>query len=92
MSLRYLIDFAESIHDFDSDASTNRHASQDTDRSRGLYSSSIIHNVSDDLVGLAETHVVHRTFILQAIIIGTTFVHTPDSTVAYFSRGGVLFL
>jgi len=31
------------------------------------------------------------TFVLQAIIIGTTFVHTPDSTTTYFSRGGVLF-
>ena len=41
--------------------------------------------------GLAETHVVHRTFIIQAIIIGTIFVNTPDSTAAYFSRGGVLF-
>ena len=35
---------------FDSDASTNRHALQYTDRSRGLYSSSVIHNVSDDLI------------------------------------------
>ncbi|KDR66421.1 hypothetical protein GALMADRAFT_80772 [Galerina marginata CBS 339.88] len=31
------------------------------------------------------------TFVLQAIIIGTTFIKIPDSTAAYFSRGGVLF-
>ena len=31
-------------------------------------------------------------FILQAIINGTVFLQVPDSTSAYFSRGGVLFL
>ncbi|KAF8816092.1 hypothetical protein BYT27DRAFT_7248614 [Phlegmacium glaucopus] len=31
------------------------------------------------------------TFVFQAIILGTTFIHTPDSTAAYFSRGGVIF-
>lgn len=31
-------------------------------------------------------------FILQAIIIGTVFVQLPDSTSAFFSRGGVIFL
>ena len=31
-------------------------------------------------------------FILQAIINGTVFYQVPDSTSAYFSRGGVLFL
>ncbi|KAF8153344.1 pleiotropic drug resistance ABC transporter [Crassisporium funariophilum] len=31
------------------------------------------------------------TFVLQAIILGTTFVNIPDNTSAYFSRGGVLF-
>jgi ATP-binding cassette subfamily G (WHITE) protein 2 (SNQ2) len=44
----FMIDFTEPIHDFDSNASANRHASQDTDRSRGFYSSSAIDNVSDD--------------------------------------------
>ena len=32
------------------------------------------------------------TFILQAIIMGTVFYKSPENTVAYFSRGGVLFL
>ncbi|KAF8905939.1 pleiotropic drug resistance ABC transporter [Gymnopilus junonius] len=31
------------------------------------------------------------TFVLQAVIIGTTFVKISDFTQAYFSRGGVLF-
>ncbi|PPQ79035.1 hypothetical protein CVT25_002344 [Psilocybe cyanescens] len=31
------------------------------------------------------------SFVLQAIIVGTTFVKIPDATSAYFSRGGVLF-
>lgn len=31
------------------------------------------------------------TFVLQAVIIGTTFLKIPDTTAAYFSRGGVLF-
>ncbi|KAF8994409.1 ABC-2 type transporter-domain-containing protein [Cyathus striatus] len=30
-------------------------------------------------------------FIFQAIIVSTTFIKLPDSTSAYFSRGGVLF-
>ncbi|KAF9484262.1 pleiotropic drug resistance ABC transporter [Pholiota conissans] len=30
-------------------------------------------------------------FVFQAIILGTTFVNIPDTTAAYFSRGGVLF-
>ncbi|RXW18211.1 hypothetical protein EST38_g7644 [Candolleomyces aberdarensis] len=31
------------------------------------------------------------TFILQGVIIGTTFLRLQDATSAYFSRGGVLF-
>ncbi|KIK61032.1 hypothetical protein GYMLUDRAFT_166677 [Collybiopsis luxurians FD-317 M1] len=31
------------------------------------------------------------SFIFQGIIVGTVFVQIPDSTSAYFSRGGVLF-
>ncbi|KAH9474468.1 Brefeldin A resistance protein [Psilocybe cubensis] len=31
------------------------------------------------------------SFVLQAVIVGTTFVKIPDATSAYFSRGGVLF-
>ncbi|KDQ56615.1 hypothetical protein JAAARDRAFT_131673 [Jaapia argillacea MUCL 33604] len=31
------------------------------------------------------------TFIIQGIIIGTVFYQVPESTAAYFSRGGVLF-
>ncbi|KAF9484261.1 pleiotropic drug resistance ABC transporter [Pholiota conissans] len=30
-------------------------------------------------------------FVLEAVIIGTTFLKIPDTTTAYFSRGGVLF-
>ncbi|KAM6501505.1 pleiotropic drug resistance ABC transporter [Amanita muscaria] len=30
-------------------------------------------------------------FIIQGIIIGTVFVNLPETTAAYFSRGGVLF-
>lgn len=33
-----------------------------------------------------------RTFIIQAVIIGTVFLRIPDSTSAFFSRGGVIFL
>ncbi|TFK52827.1 hypothetical protein OE88DRAFT_1711701 [Heliocybe sulcata] len=31
------------------------------------------------------------SFIIKAIIIGTVFLKIPDSTSAYFSRGGILF-
>ncbi|KAJ7110524.1 pleiotropic drug resistance ABC transporter [Mycena epipterygia] len=31
------------------------------------------------------------TFILQGIIVGSVFVNSPQSTSAYFSRGGVMF-
>ncbi|KAJ7285271.1 pleiotropic drug resistance ABC transporter [Mycena rebaudengoi] len=31
------------------------------------------------------------TFILQGIIVGSIFVNSPESTAAYFSRGGVMF-
>ncbi|KAJ7455204.1 pleiotropic drug resistance ABC transporter [Mycena galericulata] len=31
------------------------------------------------------------TFILQGIIVGSVFVNIPDSTSAFFSRGGVMF-
>lgn len=31
-------------------------------------------------------------FVIQAVIIGTTFVRMTDATTGYFSRGGVLFL
>ena len=31
-------------------------------------------------------------FILQAIIIGTIFLNSPNSTSSFFSRGGVIFL
>ncbi|KAF9045204.1 hypothetical protein BJ165DRAFT_141567 [Panaeolus papilionaceus] len=30
-------------------------------------------------------------FVIQAIIIGTTYIRVPDATSAYFSRGGVIF-
>lgn len=32
------------------------------------------------------------SFIFQSLIIGTVFLRIPDSTSAYFSRGGALFL
>lgn len=31
-------------------------------------------------------------FIIQAIIVGTVFLKSPQTTAAYFSRGGVIFL
>ncbi|TFK52853.1 hypothetical protein OE88DRAFT_1627317 [Heliocybe sulcata] len=31
------------------------------------------------------------SFIIQGIIMGTTFLKVPDTTSAYFSRGGILF-
>ncbi|KAF7439739.1 hypothetical protein PC9H_000075 [Pleurotus ostreatus] len=31
------------------------------------------------------------TFVIQAVIIGTVFVNTPETTGSYFSRGGVIF-
>ncbi|KAF4579747.1 hypothetical protein EYR40_000077 [Pleurotus pulmonarius] len=31
------------------------------------------------------------TFVIQAVIIGTVFVNTPEATGSYFSRGGVIF-
>jgi len=35
---------------------------------------------------------VYSVFVIQAVIIGTTFVRMTDATTGYFSRGGVLFL
>ncbi|VDC00110.1 unnamed protein product [Peniophora sp. CBMAI 1063] len=44
------------------------------------------------LRGNLATEIIQITvFILQAIINGTVFYQIPDSTSAYFSRGGVLF-
>jgi hypothetical protein len=37
-------------------------------------------------------HFLCRTFVFQAIILGTTFLKLPESTSAYYSRGGILFL
>jgi len=34
----------------------------------------------------------YSVFVIQAVIIGTTFVRMTDATTGYFSRGGVLFL
>ncbi len=33
-----------------------------------------------------------RSFILQGVIVGTVFLNAPESTSAFFSRSGVLFL
>ncbi|EKM53332.1 uncharacterized protein PHACADRAFT_259626 [Phanerochaete carnosa HHB-10118-sp] len=41
--------------------------------------------------GIALQVVNIAVFIVQAIIIGTVFVRLPDSTLTYFSRGGVIF-
>ncbi|KAH8118882.1 ABC-2 type transporter-domain-containing protein [Phellopilus nigrolimitatus] len=35
--------------------------------------------------------IIVASYVFQAIIMGTIFLKTPDSTSAYFSRGGVLF-
>lgn len=35
---------------------------------------------------------LHSSFIVQAVIIGTVFLRMEENTAAYFSRGGVLFL
>ena len=35
---------------------------------------------------------VCRVFVIQAVIIGTVFLRMSDSTAAFFSRGGVIFL
>lgn len=41
--------------------------------------------------GIAIQVVQLATFIIQAVIIGTVFLRLPDSTSAFFSRGGVIF-
>lgn len=41
---------------------------------------------------LLTVSVCISSFIFQGIIIGTVFLKVPDSTAAYFSRGGILFL
>jgi hypothetical protein len=33
-----------------------------------------------------------RSFMFQGTITGTVFLNLPQSTTAYFSRGGILFL
>lgn len=35
---------------------------------------------------------VDRTFVIQAIIIGTVFFRLKNSSSTFYSRGGVLFL
>lgn len=41
---------------------------------------------------LAKQVVSTVIFIIQAIIVGTVFLKSPQTTAAYFSRGGVIFL
>jgi ATP-binding cassette subfamily G (WHITE) protein 2 (SNQ2) len=41
---------------------------------------------------IAELLIQVTSFILQGIIVGTVFLKLPESTSAFFSRGGVLFL
>ena len=41
---------------------------------------------------LIDSISICSVFIIQAIIMGTVFFKVPDSTSAFFSRGGVLFL
>ncbi|KAJ7113209.1 ABC-2 type transporter-domain-containing protein [Mycena epipterygia] len=38
-----------------------------------------------------STLIMISTFIIQGIIVGSVFVNSPESTSAYFSRGGVMF-
>jgi len=40
----------------------------------------------------AYSQVFTSSFIFQAVIMGTVYLHTKEATSGYFSRGGVLFL
>ena len=40
----------------------------------------------------AATAIQLFSYIFQGIIMGTVFLNMPQTTAAYFSRGGVLFL
>src|SRR4051812_11962126 len=42
--------------------------------------------------GLAFTHLVNSSFVFQGIIMGSVFLKSPETTGAFFSRGGILFL
>lgn len=42
--------------------------------------------------GLASLTIKFRSFIFQAVVVGTVFLKLKERTDAYFSRGGVLFL
>jgi ATP-binding cassette subfamily G (WHITE) protein 2 (SNQ2) len=33
-----------------------------------------------------------RSFVFQGVITGSVYVNSPESTSAFFSRGGVMFL
>jgi len=41
--------------------------------------------------GLAFTHLVNSSFVFQGIIMGSVFLKSPETTGAFFSRGGILF-
>lgn len=45
-----------------------------------------------DAINLSVLDNDYSVFVIQAVIIGTTFVRMTDATTGYFSRGGVLFL
>jgi ATP-binding cassette subfamily G (WHITE) protein 2 (SNQ2) len=42
--------------------------------------------------GMLTISLAFRSFVLQGIITGSVFVNSPESTSAFFSRGGVMFL
>jgi len=87
---------SEPLHDFHANASAECDASPNSNYEGQLHCSSPFNHVSQIFFFVARNLMISfnssSVFVLQAIILGTTFVNIPDTTAAYFSRGGVLFL
>lgn len=62
---------------------------------RGNYTAQVLSTVYVKILPILPTdaaNALSSVFVIQAVIIGTTFVRMTDATSGYFSRGGVLFL
>ncbi len=84
----------ESIHNLSLDASKDCDGQKDADFEGKLYGAGSLNNVCSGFgsQGLCSDISITSVFVLQAVIIGTTFARITDATSAYFSRGGVIFL
>ena len=88
------------VHDFDTYANSSSHEAQSTNPPRKQVCNHLKSGVSFFFLHILYIYLRRknstigsvRAFTWQAIILGSVFVNSPESTDAFFSRGGVLFL